>query len=166
MPVLLVERTRADKFVPRMPSSCSAFLIALLLYDPARKGMSKEDLMQKANQLGIKDVYEKKNGYYDGWTGNMTKMKYVDYHWVILVVYSYIHIYTYIYTYKFYREKELTIKVKDLWKLTERTGPEVAEAVHHWVHTYIHTYMHIHTCTYIHAHTYIRHFLISFANIM
>lgn len=39
--------------------------------------MSKEDLMQKANQLGIRDVYEKKNDFYDGWTGNMTKMKYV-----------------------------------------------------------------------------------------
>ena len=76
MPKLLRDRNLAGKYVPRMPSSSSALLIALLLYDAARQGMKKDDLMQKANQLGIKDMYEEKNLYYkDGWVGNMTKMK-------------------------------------------------------------------------------------------
>ena len=71
-PKLLIDRKRSERNdrMPRCPSSKAAMLVAMLLYDRDKKGMTKAQLMAHAESNGIRDksIYEVNNRY-DGFHG-------------------------------------------------------------------------------------------------
>ena len=69
-PEILITRKRRKQHTPKVPSSNAAILIAMLLHDKTCQGLSKEKIMQLAEETGVsKDPMEGKGGWYDGWAG-------------------------------------------------------------------------------------------------
>jgi flagellar motility protein MotE (MotC chaperone) len=70
-PEILLTRARRNQYVPKVPSSNAALLVALLLnHTPGTEGLSKERLMLLAEETGVsKDPMGGKGGWYDGWSG-------------------------------------------------------------------------------------------------
>lgn len=70
-PEILLTRNRRNQYVPKLPSSNAALLVALLLnHTPGTEGLSKERLMLLADETGVsKDPMGGKGGWYDGWSG-------------------------------------------------------------------------------------------------
>jgi hypothetical protein len=70
-PEILLTRARRNQYVPKLPSSNAALLVALLLnHTPGTEGLPKERLMLLAEETGVsKDPMGGKGGWYDGWSG-------------------------------------------------------------------------------------------------
>jgi len=70
-PEILLTRARRNQYVPRLPSSNAALLVALHLnHIPGTEGLTKERLMLLADETGVsKDPMGGKCGWYDGWSG-------------------------------------------------------------------------------------------------
>ena len=72
-PEILIVRKRNGDHVPSLPSCNAALLIGLLLNTRPGEGMSKEELMIRADECGASKVaMDQKNGFYDGWAGMST----------------------------------------------------------------------------------------------
>jgi len=70
-PELIITRMRHGQYVPKIPSSNAALMVALLLHcRPGSEGLTKESLMLYAEETGIsKEPMTGAGGYYDGWSG-------------------------------------------------------------------------------------------------
>jgi len=70
-PEILLMRMRRNEYVPKVPSSNAALLVALLLHHiPGTQGMTKERLMVLAEETGVsKESMSGDGGFYDGWSG-------------------------------------------------------------------------------------------------
>ena len=70
-PEILLMRMRRGDYVPKVPSSNAALLVALLLHHvPGTQGMTKERLMVLAEETGVsKESMSGDGGFYDGWSG-------------------------------------------------------------------------------------------------
>ncbi|KAL7455999.1 hypothetical protein ACHAWC_007527 [Mediolabrus comicus] len=71
-PELLILRARRKEYVPRVPSSNAALMVALLLnHIPGTQGLTKERLMVLAEETGISKESMSGDGssFYDGWSG-------------------------------------------------------------------------------------------------
>ena len=69
-PEILITRKRQGEYVPKVPSSNAAILVAMLLHDKERHGLTKEKIMQLADESGIsKEPMEGNGGWYNGWAG-------------------------------------------------------------------------------------------------
>lgn len=70
-PELLIMRARRKEYVPRVPSSNAALMVALLLHHiPGTQGLTKERLMVLAEETGISKESMSGDGsnFYDGWS--------------------------------------------------------------------------------------------------
>ena len=71
-PELLILRARRKEYVPKVPSSNAALMVALLLnHIPGTQGLTKERLMVLAEETGISKESMSGDGssFYDGWSG-------------------------------------------------------------------------------------------------
>jgi hypothetical protein len=70
-PEILIARSRRNEYVPKVPSSNAALMVALLLHHvPGTQGMTKERLMVLAEETGVsKESMSGDGGFYDGWSG-------------------------------------------------------------------------------------------------
>jgi len=70
-PEILIMRARRKEYVPKIPSSNAALMVALLLnHVPGSQGMAKERLMVLAEETGVsKESMGGDGGFYDGWSG-------------------------------------------------------------------------------------------------
>lgn len=70
-PEILILRMRRNLYVPKVPSSNAALMIALLLHHvPGTQGLTKERLMVLAEENGVsKESMSGDGGFYDGWSG-------------------------------------------------------------------------------------------------
>jgi len=70
-PEVLISRARRNQYVPKIPSSNAALMIALYIHSfPGGEGLSKERLMTLAEETGVsKDPMDGNGGFYDGWSG-------------------------------------------------------------------------------------------------
>ena len=70
-PEILIARARRKEYVPKVPSSNAALMVALLLHHvPGTQGMTKERLMLLAEGTGVsKESMSGDGGFYDGWSG-------------------------------------------------------------------------------------------------
>ena len=70
-PEILIMRMRRNEYVPKVPSSNAALMVALLLkHVPGTQGMTKERLMVLAEETGVcKESMSGDGGFYDGWSG-------------------------------------------------------------------------------------------------
>ena len=69
-PEILITRKRQGQYTPRVPSSNAAILIAMLLHDKEGQGLTKDKIMQLAEETGVsKDPMEGNGGWYNGWAG-------------------------------------------------------------------------------------------------
>lgn len=70
-PEILIMRMRRNEYVPKVPSSNAALMVALLLHHrPGTQGMTKERLMVLAEETGVsKESMSGDGGFYDGWSG-------------------------------------------------------------------------------------------------
>lgn len=71
-PELLILRARRKEYVPKVPSSNAALMIALLLnHIPGTQGLTKERLMVLAEETGVSKESMSGDGssFYDGWSG-------------------------------------------------------------------------------------------------
>jgi len=72
-PEILIVRKRNGLHVPTVPSCNAALMVALLLNTRPGEGLSKEELMIRADETGVSKVaMDQKNGHYDGWAGVST----------------------------------------------------------------------------------------------
>ena len=72
-PEILIVRKRNGDHVPSVPSCNAALLIGLLLNTRPGEGLSKEELMVRADACGASKVaMDQKNGFYDGFSGMST----------------------------------------------------------------------------------------------
>lgn len=76
-PEILIMRTRRGEYVPKVPSSNAALMVALLLHHtPGTQGMAKERLMVLAEETGVsKESMSGDGGFYDGWSGMKSLME-------------------------------------------------------------------------------------------
>lgn len=71
-PEILIMRKRRNEYVPKVPSSNAALMVALLLHHvPGTQGMTKERLMVLAEETGVSKESMSGDGgsFYDGWSG-------------------------------------------------------------------------------------------------
>lgn len=70
-PEILIMRARRNEYVPKVPSSNAALMVALLLHHiPGTQGLTKERLMVLAEETGVsKESMSGDGGFYDGWSG-------------------------------------------------------------------------------------------------
>lgn len=71
-PEILILRARRKEYVPKVPSSNAALMIALLLnHTPGTQGLTKERLMVLAEETGVSKESMSGDGssFYDGWSG-------------------------------------------------------------------------------------------------
>jgi len=70
-PEILIMRVRRKEYLPKVPSSNAALMVALLLnHVPGTPGMTKERLMVLAEETGVsKESMSGDGGFYDGWSG-------------------------------------------------------------------------------------------------
>eukprot|EP00985_Skeletonema_marinoi_P015226 scaffold7820_cov99-Skeletonema_marinoi.AAC.1 len=71
-PELLILRARRKEYVPKVPSSNAAIMVALLLnHIPGTQGLTKERLMVLAEETGVSKESMSGDGssFYDGWSG-------------------------------------------------------------------------------------------------
>jgi len=70
-PEILIMRARRNEYVPKVPSSNAALMVALLLnHVPGTQGMAKERLMVLAEETGVsKESMSGDGSFYDGWSG-------------------------------------------------------------------------------------------------
>lgn len=70
-PEILITRTRRNQYVPKVPSSNAAILVALLLHQEQDKFLSKEEVMNFAEETCISKEPMHGNGksFYNGWSG-------------------------------------------------------------------------------------------------
>jgi len=71
-PEILILRARRKEYVPKVPSSNAALMIALLLnHTPGTQGLTKERLMVQAEETGVSKESMSGDGssFYDGWSG-------------------------------------------------------------------------------------------------
>jgi hypothetical protein len=71
-PELLILRARRKEYVPKVPSSNAARMVALLLnHIPGTQGLTKERLMVLAEETGVSKESMSGDGssFYDGWSG-------------------------------------------------------------------------------------------------
>jgi len=71
-PELLILRARRKEYVPKVPSSNAALMVALLLnHIPGTQGLTKERLMVLAEETGVSKESMSGDGssFYDGWSG-------------------------------------------------------------------------------------------------
>lgn len=63
--------SRRNEYVPKVPSSNGALLVALLLHHvPGTQGMTKESLVVMAEETGVSTESMSGDGsFYDGWSG-------------------------------------------------------------------------------------------------
>mmetsp|Transcript_9714 Transcript_9714/g.13737 ORF Transcript_9714/g.13737 Transcript_9714/m.13737 type:complete len:1135 (+) Transcript_9714:72-3476(+) len=76
-PEVLITRSRQGEYVPKIPSSNAAILVAILLnHVPGAEGLTKDKIMMLAEETGIsKDPMTGNGGWYDGWAGVKELMK-------------------------------------------------------------------------------------------
>lgn len=71
-PEILILRARRKLYVPRVPSSNAAIMVALVLHHtPGSQGITKERLMVLAEETGVSKESMSGDGgsFYDGWSG-------------------------------------------------------------------------------------------------
>ena len=71
-PEILILRARRKLYVPKVPSSNAAIMVALVLHHtPGSQGMTKERLMVLAEETGVSKESMSGDGgsFYDGWSG-------------------------------------------------------------------------------------------------
>ena len=92
-PEILISRSRRSQYVPRVPSSNAAVVVALLLHhEPGTPPLSKDKIMMLAEETGIsKDpMFGNGKSWYDGWSGMKVRYAilmylYASYHEIFLI---------------------------------------------------------------------------------